>query len=63
MSMTPSNTASPPPSRVPPPLCPQCQQAMRIRVVEPVMFARDVDDMTYRCENCGTETKRAVKRS
>jgi hypothetical protein len=62
MSITPSNTANAPPSRVAPPLCPKCQQAMNIRVVEPVMFARDVDDMTYRCESCSTEIKRAVKR-
>jgi hypothetical protein len=61
MSMTPSDTANAPPSRVAPP-CPQCQRAMNVHVVEPVMFARDVDDMTYRCETCGTETKRAVKR-
>jgi hypothetical protein len=61
MSVTPSDTANAP-SRITPPLCPQCRRAMNIRVVEPVMFARDVDDMTYRCEACGTETKRAVKR-
>jgi hypothetical protein len=36
---------------------------MRIRVVEPVMFARDVDHMTYRCEACGTESRRTVRRS
>jgi len=45
-----------------PPACPQCRRPMQIRVVEPLMFARDVDDMTYRCEACGTESKRAIKR-
>jgi hypothetical protein len=62
MTITPSGAGDIPPTISRAPACPQCQQAMNIRVVEPVMFARDVDDMTYRCETCGTETKRAVKR-
>ena len=62
MTTMSSDTNHAPPRAVAPPVCPQCQSAMRLRTVEPVMFARDVDDMTYRCEACGTESKRAIKR-
>lgn len=64
MTTTISDAAEAPPSSgaASPPACPQCKRPMRIRVVEPLMFARDVDDTTYRCEECGTEAKRAVKR-
>ena len=48
--------------RDPAPECPTCRLPMRIRTVEPLMFTRDVDHMTYRCETCATEIKRAVKR-
>jgi hypothetical protein len=44
------------------PACPQCRRAMQLRVVEPVMFTSDLDDMTYRCENCDTEARRTVGR-
>jgi hypothetical protein len=62
MTMTPSDAGDFPSSAARAPACPQCQGAMIVRLVEPLMFARDVDDMTYRCESCGTEIKRAVKR-
>jgi hypothetical protein len=62
MTMMPSDSGNTP--RAPaPPVCPQCKSVMRIRTVEPLMFAHDVDHMTYRCEACGTESKRAVKRA
>ncbi len=35
---------------------------MHIRVVEPVMFSDERDDIRYRCDDCGIETKRTVKR-
>jgi hypothetical protein len=62
MTMTSSDTGNAPPGATAPPACPQCRNAMRIRLVEPVMFAGDLDDMTYRCEACGTEAKRTVRR-
>jgi hypothetical protein len=35
---------------------------MAVKQVSPVLFASDFDDMVFGCDECGTETKRSVKR-
>jgi hypothetical protein len=35
---------------------------MTVKQVMPVLFAPNVDDVVYGCEECGTEIKRSVKR-
>jgi NAD-dependent SIR2 family protein deacetylase len=42
------------------PKCPQCQDQMVRKRVELVLFASNLDDVTYGCEKCGTEMKRTV---
>jgi uncharacterized Zn finger protein len=49
-------------SRMKSPPCPKCTRAMTIKQVMPLMFTTDIDDVLYRCEDCGTELKRSVKR-
>jgi hypothetical protein len=44
------------------PPCPKCQRLMTVKQVMPVLFAPNVDDVIYGCEDCGTELKRSVKR-
>jgi RNase P subunit RPR2 len=44
------------------PICPQCRHRMTVKQVAPVLFASEMDDIVYGCEECGTETKRTVKR-
>jgi len=43
--------------------CPQCGGRMVVRLVAPAMFADDIDDITHRCEGCGAELTRSVKRA
>ena len=45
------------------PSCPKCRRRMTVKQVAPVLFAADVDDIVFGCEDCGTEVKRTVKRS
>ncbi len=35
---------------------------MTIKQVAPVLFASNLDDVTYACETCATEAKRTVRR-
>ena len=35
---------------------------MTVKQVAPVLFASELDDVTYGCGTCGTEAKRTVKR-
>jgi hypothetical protein len=44
------------------PDCPQCRQRLAIKHLAPLMFARDIDEIVYGCNECGTELKRTVKR-
>jgi hypothetical protein len=44
------------------PECPKCKRAMSVRQIEPVLFASNVDNVTYACDRCGAETKRTIKR-
>lgn len=45
------------------PNCPQCQRSMTVKQVTPVLFASDLDDIVFGCSDCGTESKRTVKRA
>jgi DNA-directed RNA polymerase subunit RPC12/RpoP len=47
----------------PDPQCQGCQRRMSVKQVSPVLFASEMDDVIYRCDGCGAETKRTVKRS
>jgi uncharacterized Zn finger protein len=42
-------------------ICPKCGETSRMETVSPLMFARDVDEIKYRCDGCGTETKEYVR--
>jgi predicted RNA-binding Zn-ribbon protein involved in translation (DUF1610 family) len=59
MTMTTSDV---PPATTTPLRCPQCMGAMRIRTVVPVMSVDELDDITYRCDDCGIEATSTVKR-
>ena len=52
----------PPKSKSKNPACPECERRMTVKQVTPVLFASAIDDVVYRCEDCGTEAKRTVKR-
>ena len=45
------------------PPCPQCQRRMTVKQVTPVLFASAMDDVIYGCQECGTETKKTIKRA
>jgi len=45
------------------PQCSDCNTSMTIKLVTPVLFASDVDDVIYVCERCGAEARRSVKRT
>jgi C4-type Zn-finger protein len=41
--------------------CPSCQRPMASIDRKPILFTDSLIDVTYMCEWCGTETKRAVR--
>ncbi len=43
------------------PICPGCRKTMVFKDKEHILFSNGLTDVTYRCESCGTETKRTVK--
>ena len=45
------------------PICPGCQKTMVFKDKEHILFSNGLTDVTYRCESCGTETKRTIKDS
>jgi hypothetical protein len=45
----------------PAPTCPGCQRRMAAMDRKPILFTDCLIDVTYMCEWCGTETKRAVR--
>ena len=45
------------------PDCPQCERRMTVKQVALVLFASNLDDVTYGCETCATEAKRTVRRA
>jgi hypothetical protein len=42
------------------PPCARCRKPMKVRILFP---GRKVDDVTYRCEECGAEALRSVPRA
>ena len=42
------------------PQCARCRKLMKVRILFP---GRKVDDVTYRCEECGAEVLRSVPRA
>jgi ribosomal protein L37AE/L43A len=58
-------TAGAPPSGGKPkhPPCPKCARPMTVKRIAPVLFASNLDDTIFGCEDCGTEIKRTVKRA
>ena len=36
---------------------------MPVKQVSPLLFAPELDDIVYCCEDCSTEAKRTVKRA
>jgi C4-type Zn-finger protein len=42
------------------PICPRCLKPMVLKGKRPMPFTNLAEE-TYRCENCGTETKRIIK--
>jgi uncharacterized Zn finger protein len=43
-------------------MCPGCQVQMEIKLIEPAKLPDRMDEITYECPNCGTETKRQFKK-
>jgi transposase-like protein len=41
------------------PQCPHCKETMKVRRILP---GRKVDDVAYRCEDCGEQVVKAVPR-
>ena len=44
------------------PECPVCKTGMRLVHVTPVIFAHDLNNVSYVCDECGMRTKRTLKR-
>src|SRR5437588_536688 len=42
-------------------MCPGCQIQMKIKLIEPAKQADRMDEITYECPKCGTNTKRQFK--
>ena len=42
-------------------LCPGCRTPMKPGEPEPIPFGKELADVTYVCESCGTTTKRTIK--
>jgi transposase-like protein len=43
-------------------ICPNCKGAMTITEIAPILFADELEDVTYRCKACRSEMKRTFKR-
>ena len=43
-------------------ICPNCKSAMTITEIAPILFADELEDVTYRCKACRSEMKRTFKR-
>ena len=44
-------------------ICPGCRGRMSAEDFEPILFTDGLVDVTYMCEWCGTEAKRAIRTS
>jgi uncharacterized Zn finger protein len=42
-------------------ICPQCDARMVVTAITPVVFGNSRDDITYKCNNCGTEVMKTLK--
>jgi C4-type Zn-finger protein len=42
--------------------CPVCKRGMRLVHVTPIIFAHDLNNVSYVCDECGMRTKRTLKR-
>ena len=42
-------------------ICPRCYKEMRVEVITPPMFTGDTDQITYMCNECGTEELQSVR--
>jgi hypothetical protein len=42
------------------PKCLECNREMTVTLVASMMFAKGIDQITYTCEECGTEQRRTV---
>jgi hypothetical protein len=42
-------------------VCPDCGGPMCVLAIAPVPFENRADEITYRCDGCGTELKRVTK--
>jgi transposase-like protein len=43
------------------PVCHRCNRSMTVRQLTPSLLGPDVDDVVYRCTDCGSVVTRAVK--
>jgi hypothetical protein len=43
------------------PLCLHCNRSMTVRQLTPSLLGPDIDDVVYRCSECGSVETRAVK--
>jgi rRNA maturation endonuclease Nob1 len=43
-------------------MCPGCKTQMDVKLVEPLATDQRMDEITYHCPICGTETKRVIQR-
>jgi hypothetical protein len=44
-------------------MCPGCKTEMDVKLVEPLTTDQRMNEITYRCPTCETETKRVIQRS
>jgi hypothetical protein len=44
-------------------ICPGCRKPMVFKGKKHILFSNGLTDLTYRCDTCDVETKRAVKES
>ncbi len=45
------------------PACPGCRVRMIYKTLLPLVHQPNIDEITYRCPRCGTETQRNLKRA
>jgi hypothetical protein len=44
-------------------MCPGCKTQMDVKLVEPLATDQRMNEISYRCPICETETKRVIQRS
>ena len=43
--------------------CDKCKVAMRLCVVQPVLYMSDLSTAHYHCDKCGAEAKREIRQA